>query len=81
MHYRQYLHKHYPKSTSKIESLHILQKYKNKLSLKEYEAIYHTLCNQALEGIYLNEKDIAITIAHLRREITLDEIVEIAKAS
>ena len=80
MRYTQYLHKHYPESTSQMESLHILQQYKDKLSLKEYEAIYHTLCDQALEGIYLNEKDILVSIAHLRREITLDEIVKIAKS-
>ncbi len=71
----------YPDSSSKTQSLEILDRYKYDLSTKEYDALYSSLCSHALENIYLNEKDILIGIAHLRNEMTLDEIVEIAKAS
>jgi len=51
------------------------------LTTKEYDAIFSSLCSHALENMYLNEKDILVSIAHLRHDISLDEIVEIAKAS
>ena len=81
MRYKQHLHNYYPDVTSKAQSLQLLNKYKNELTPHEYEAIYHSLCSHALENIYLNEKDILVSIAHLRQEITLDEVVELAKAS
>ncbi len=70
----------YPDSHSKDESLAILLRYKSKLDDKQYEAIRDSLCSHALEEIYLNERDILLSIAQLKNEITLKEIVEIAKA-
>jgi len=71
----------YPTTFSKAESLQVLNTYKSELTADEYETILHSLCSHALENIYLNEKDILLSIAQLRNEITLDEIVELAKAS
>jgi len=81
MSYVERINNHYPDSFSKIQSLEILEKYKNELTTKEYDAIFSSLCSHSLENMYLNEKDILVSIAHLRNEISLDEIVEIAKAS
>ncbi|MEA1879058.1 MAG: hypothetical protein U9N11_00215 [Campylobacterota bacterium] len=71
----------YPNVYSKAESIQILQRYKSELNTSEYDAIHNSLCSHALEYIYLNEKDILLSIAQLRNEITLDEIVALAKAS
>ena len=70
----------YPKSFSKMQSLTILNKYHKQLDAKEYDAIQSSLCSHALENIYLDEKDILLSIAQLRGEVSLKEIVEIAKA-
>ncbi len=79
-----YLHlveKDYPTVSSRAESLQVLETYKSELTSTEYETILNSLCSHALENFYLNEKDILLSIAQLRNEITLDEIVELAKAS
>jgi len=81
MSYVERINNYYPDSFSKAQSLQILNKYKIELTTKEYDAIFSSLCSHALEYMYLNEKDILVSIAHLRHEISLDEIVEIAKAS
>jgi len=81
MSYVERINNHYPDSLSKVESLSILEKYKADLTTKEYNVIYSSLCSHALEHMYLNEKDILVGIAHLRHEISLEEIVEMVKAS
>ena len=81
MGYLHLTHYSYPNVHSKVESISILQRYRPELSVDEYDAIYNSLCSHALENIYLNEKDILLGIAQLRNEITLDEIVALAKAS
>ena len=81
MSYTERINNDYPDTFSKVQSLSILKKYKDELTTKEYNAIYSSLCSHALENMYLNEKDILVSIAHLRHEISLDEIVEMAKAS
>jgi len=81
MSYVERINNNYPDSYSKVQSLAILEKYKTDLTTKEYSAIYSSLCSHALESMYLNEKDIIVSIAHLRKEISLDEIVEMVKAS
>ncbi len=78
-----YLHlveKNYPTVSTREASLQILKRYKSELTSDEYETILNSLCSHALEHFYLNEKDILLSIAQLRNEITLDEIVELAKA-
>ncbi len=81
MSYVERLQYYYPEVFSKEESIQILAQYKDHLSGLEYEAVLDSLCNHALEDIYLNEKDIVAAITLMRGEVTLDEIVEIAKAS
>lgn len=81
MGYLYLVHADYPSVYSKEESMQILQRYKSELNINEYDAIHNSLCTHALENIYLDEKDILLSIAQLRHEITLDEIVALAKAS
>ena len=81
MSYLERVNDEYPNSFSKTQSLSILSQYKTQLTNEEYSAILDSLCSHALEGIYLNEKDILLSIAQLRNEITLEEIVEMVKAS
>ena len=81
MSYLERVNDEYPNSFSKIQSLSTLSQYKTQLTNEEYNAILDSLCSHALEGIYLNEKDILLSIAQLRNEITLEEIVEMVKAS
>lgn len=71
----------YPQTYNKTQSIQILQRYKEELSDTEYDTIIYSLSSHALENIFLNEKDILLSIAQLCNEITLDEIVELAKAS
>ncbi len=80
MSYLERLNHDYPNAHSKKESLAILARYKNKLDDKQYEAILDSLCSHSLEEIYLNERDILLSIAQLKEEISMDEIVEMAKA-
>ncbi len=79
MSYLERLDNTYRNSCSKRESLTILEQYIDELTREEYEVIVDSLNNHALEEIYLNERDIVLGIAQLRGEITVDEIVEIAK--
>jgi len=81
MGYLHLLDQEYPVAHSKAESIAILERYKPELSIEEYNTILDSLCNLAFEGFYLDEKDILFSIAQLRDEITLEEIVEQAKAS
>ena len=81
MSYLELLSNDYQDSFSKAESLQVLEEYKSQLSDKEYSAILDSLCSHALENMYLNEKDILISIAYMRHEISLDEIEEMVKAS
>ena len=79
-----YLHladKEYPAVNSRAESLQVLERYKSELTSDEYETILNSLCSHALENFYLNEKEILLSIAQLRNEISVEEIVELAKAS
>ena len=81
MSYLKLVEGEYPQINSKSEALQVLESYKKELTTQEYSAIRNSLCSHALEGMYLNEKEILLSIAQLRNEITLDEIIELAKAS
>lgn len=81
MRYLELLNNDYPESFSKMQSLELLAEYKSQLSDEEYDSILDSLCSHALENMYLNEKDILVSIAHMRNEISLEEIVEMVKAS
>jgi len=80
MSYLERINSDFPEASSKAQSMMLLNKYKDELTLQEYNAIYSSLCSHALENMYLNEKDILVSIAHMRHELALSDIVEIAKA-
>ena len=71
----------FPQTHSKDEAMQILFSYQKELTASEYQTLLNSLCQHALEGIYLNEKDILLGIAQLRNEISIEEIVELAKVS
>jgi len=81
MSYLERIHYYYPDMLSKEESLATLVHYQSQLTNEEYDTIFDSIISHAIEGIYLNEKDILLSIAQLRNEITLEEIVEMVKAS
>ena len=71
----------FPQTHSKDEAMQILSSYQEELTASEYQTLHNSLCQHALEGICLNEKDILLGIAQLRNEISIEEIVELAKVS
>ena len=66
----------YPKSSSKEESLEILQKYQADLTEIEYKAILDSLCSHAIEGIYFSEEHILLAISNLKNELSISKIID-----
>lgn len=48
----------YPEVYSLEKSLAILEKYKDELSVEQYEQNASIICNHAIEGMFANEQDI-----------------------
>lgn len=48
----------YPEVYSLENSLAILEKYKDELSVEQYEQHRSIICNHAIEGMFANEQDI-----------------------
>ena len=65
----------YPEVHSLEESLAILDKYKDDLTKKQYEAIRSTICGHAIENMFANERDIIDMIKIAKNEKTADEII------
>ena len=65
----------YPEVYSLKESLAILDKYKDDLTKKQYEAIRSTICGHAIENMFANERDIINMIKIAKNEKTADEII------
>ena len=65
----------YPEVYSLKESLAILDKYKDDLTKKQYEAIRSTICGHAIENMFANERDIIDMIKIAKNEKTADEII------
>ncbi|CDF65966.1 hypothetical protein CFVI02298_04435 [Campylobacter fetus subsp. venerealis cfvi02/298] len=55
------------------ESIAILNKYKNKLTEKEYASIRSVIGNYAIENMFLNEDDILAGIRILQGQATAQE--------
>lgn len=55
------------------ESIAILNKYKNKLTEKEYASIRSVIGNYAIENMFLNEDDILAGIRILQGQTTAQE--------
>ena len=65
----------YPEVHSLKESLAILDKYKDDLTKKQYEAIRSNIGSFAIEGMFLNQRNIIDNIKILKGEMTADEII------
>lgn len=68
-------------SYCKEDAVAFLEKYRDELSAGEYRTIFRSLSSLAMEGVYLNEKDILLSIAQLRNEISLADIIAAAKSA
>ena len=65
----------YPEVYSLEKSLAILEKYKDELSVEQYEQNRSINCNHAIEGMFANEQDIIDLIKVDKGEKTPDEII------
>ena len=57
------------------ESLAILDKYKDDLTKEQYEVIRSNIGSFAIEGMFLNQRNIIDNIKILKGEMTADEII------
>ena len=64
-------------SSSREESIAILDRYRSELSAEEYGWIYSSIATHAIEGMYLGEREVVLGIAQLRGELSMDEVFEI----
>jgi len=60
----------------KAQSMAILDKYKDEISQEIYERILYVIDTQALEDIFLDERDIKDLIRVGKGETTTDELVK-----
>jgi len=81
MNYFKQSFKKYPSSYSKEESVAILKKYQKVLSKHEYDLIYKSLCSLSMEGMYLDEKAILMSISQVKNEITFSDILGVVKSA
>ncbi|TWO29120.1 hypothetical protein XK09_03895 [Campylobacter lanienae] len=65
----------YPEVYSLKESLAILDKYKDDLTKEQYKAIRSNIGSFAIEGMFLNQRNIIDNIKILKGEMTADEII------
>lgn len=65
----------YPEVYSLEESLAILDKYKDDLTEEQYKAIRSNIGSFAIEGMFLNQRNIIDNIKILKGEMTADEII------
>ena len=65
----------YPEVYSLEKSLAILEKYKDELSVEQYEQNRYIICNHAIEGMFANEQNIIDLIKVDKGEKTPDEII------
>ena len=64
-----------PEVYSLEKSSAILEKYKDELSVEQYEQNVSIICNHAIEGMFANEQDIIDLIKVDKGEKTPDEII------
>ena len=65
----------YPEVHSLKESLAILDKYKDDLTKEQYRAIRSNIGSFAIEGMFLNQRNIIDNIKILKGEMTANEII------
>ncbi|MDN5082983.1 hypothetical protein [Aliarcobacter butzleri] len=65
----------YPEVYTLVESLAILDKYKDDLTEEQFNNIKSVISSFAIESMYLNEKDILDGIKIQKGEATADELI------
>ncbi|MCT7614887.1 hypothetical protein [Aliarcobacter butzleri] len=65
----------YPEVYTLVESLAILDKYKDDLTEEQFNNIKSVISSFAIENMYLNEKDILDGIKIQKGEATADELI------
>ncbi|MCG3701619.1 hypothetical protein L5F41_05875 [Aliarcobacter butzleri] len=65
----------YPEVYTLVESLAILDKYKDNLTEEQFNNIKSVISSFAIESMYLNEKDILDGIKIQKGEATADELI------
>ena len=66
-------------SHSKIESLEILNKYKDSVPYETYQLLQYAIGTQAIEDMYLDEKDILLQIARQSGELSSHDLTEMVR--
>jgi len=81
MTYRDKISSATAQASTREESIAILDRYRDDLSEEEYGWIYSSIATHAIERMYLGELDIIVAAAHLRGEITTEEVMGLATAA
>jgi hypothetical protein len=68
-------------SHSKLESLEILNKYKDDGPHETYALLQYAIGTQAIEDMYLDEKEILLQIARQSGELSSDDLVEMVRSN
>ena len=66
-------------SHSKLESLEILNKYKDAVPHETYELLQYAIGTQAIEDMYLGEKEILLQIARQSGELSSHDLLEMVR--
>jgi len=69
------------KSSSRAESIAMLQGYREQLTDYEYNLILGSLNSLAMEGMFLDEKDILLSIAQVHDKVSAQKIIEMVKSA
>lgn len=68
-------------SHSRLESLEILNKYKDDVPSKTYELLLYAVGTQAIESMYLDEKEILLHIARQSGELSSHDLLEMVRSN
>jgi len=68
-------------SHSKFESLEILNKYKDSVPHETYKLLQYAIGTQAIEDMYLDEKEILLQIARQSGELSSHDLIEMVRSN
>ena len=68
-------------SHSKLESIQILNKYKDEVPSETYALLQYAIGTQAIEDMYLDEKEILLQIARQTGELSGGELLEMIRSN
>ena len=66
-------------SNNKLDSLEILNKYKNDIPNEIYKLLQYAIGTQAIEDMYLDEKEILLQIARQLGELSSYELLSMVR--